>query len=308
MKKVGYGLAVLLLLGLIFSDGQRKVERLSSVNNSRQSQSNIWHRYFTTHHREDQWWLYTGPSSTNPLYDEIAVIEKLVKETIQKFAKTSPKTQEITKIFQKQFFTVLKGEQLMSPPGTTKKDYEIADIVFCFIPASEIKPTDLSTCRFDEDRTIYIYAIQWPEKFFPALLFHELGHALKIKMGLHGPQLIGSNEQMIEEVEMKSLGMELLNATTTNAFTQKLDAILNREKPKSLPSALGCINDDDLIALDRILNCEHAGRGLASVVTSYYLFGIAIQYTDWSKMNEKETQATKLTLFKEVDKILSTHN
>lgn len=264
----------------------------------------VFDDYMNGHATESAWWL--TDSTTNQfakMVDQIGRQKKVVAEALAQYRNVSSLTQQIAERFSNFSVSLAQGGHTMTITPDSKdsqvvKKLQQAKMEVCFVPRTE-KGTHPSSLYYKKEwEAVAIYGIEWPERVFPALLYHELGHGLASKESWPSstaPE--GSESYDSEEVQMHDLEDKVLNATTNGAYHAKLNAVLDRTKSKDWHEAVYGFTLQDLQELDELLGCTNAGSEVANIIAAQYQLSLGFRFIERSAMEKAEQDKAKLALY-----------
>lgn len=284
------GLAVLLGLSLAGAAWFRDRQKATEIQESSAPLKATWRQYLATtgHDHDSSWWLTTGGIA--PLPERIALLrreQRVVRQALEDYQSTSSLTRQIATVFDSFFVSIAKGGYTQTLVYTDPRDPELqelrqANVEICFVPRTE-QSLHPSSLYFRSDwNAVVVFGLNWPKKVLPALLYHELGHALAKRQGKPSAMATAGPESDAEEVQMHELEDTVLNAATNGAFHRQLDAMLARTKPKDWRQAVGGLTLGDLQTLDKLLGCDLAGTEVARVIVAQYPLSLGLRFINRS--------------------------
>lgn len=228
----------------------------------------------------DTWWFTTWPPQPEEFPATIArcdEIQQRITALVTTYRDVTPLTREIASAFPRfrvsvyyqgishQLLLVPNPEAALPPPDS----FEV-----CLIPLSEMTNDLRSTLLYRREwRAIMAAGFDWPDTAFAALLYHELGHALRHRQS--APSAFAELHEDLyadEENEMYWLEAEVINAATYGAFFSTLDDVIKRQPPGAGYQAviLG-LRLDDFRRIDELLGGPKVTAGVANLLQYEYL-------------------------------------
>ncbi len=294
------GVVILIIIAVVvigYSTWQNQ-QREAAIQR-RETASEISKQYFSLH-RDSSWWLALPPQAPDKILIEIASLkEKQIATIINRFADVSPATNSIAKMFphfRVSYSTGNSSIQMMMDDPKIPDQPEGFEI--CFYARQEQNQYPASLYYRREWQAVMIAAISWPDKVLPAMLYHELGHALSDRKNRPSANATDDSDSWIgEEVEMHTVEADVLNAACAGQYYAQLDAILKRSEANSPEEAVFKLTIDDLTALDQLLGCEKGGPELASVLLAEHWLILGFRYIDRT-VPKDERQEAKIALYR----------
>lgn len=271
----------------------------SLINQRRAVARQVYEQYFTLH-QAGNWWLTVPPQQpTTELIDIAEWRQEHISNIVKRYADVSPATKAIAQAFSRFRVTYSTGGSSMQVMRNNPKvNDQPVGFEICFYARQELNQHPANLYYRREWKAMMVAAIVWPEKVFPALLFHELGHALADKEGRPSAGADDDSDSWIgEEVEMHTIEENVLNATSGARYHNEIDRILNRSNARSPEEASLSFTISDLKELDRILGCEKGGSEVASSMLAEYRLSLGFRYID-SALPERERQEAKIAFYR----------
>ncbi len=235
----------------------------------------------------DHWWFtaFPPPPEQPEQYaatvERVAAIEAKAHSLLQRYAGTTDLSQAIADAFPRLHVMVytqgmsvrltqaLTPEEALPPPNSLE---------LCIIPQHEIGAHPNLLYYKPEWKALMVAAVDWPDAVFAALLFHELGHALRHRQGAPSATAPPNSDAYVdEEVEMHELEAAVLIAASQGQFASSIKAVIARAAPVvDWPVALHQLELGDLRQLDQTIGADRAGQRVTSVMATQYLltFGL----------------------------------
>lgn len=144
-------------------------------------------------------------------------------------------------------------------------------------------------------KAVRMVALEIPEKFLAALLFHELYHAYVHRQGRDSATASAFSDTWIsEEVEAHELEHEVLNYATGGALNRLYERIAKRDG--DINGQLALISQSDLIEYDEMLGISGSGWGVGSPAIAQFYIG----YGMWA-LNRAPSDDSKMQLKRKID-------
>lgn len=256
----------------------------------------VLNQYLSGHQVPSVWWL--KDSSTDQLgkvAEQIAIRQALIGRTLKRYRYTSPLTKKIADKFSNFVVTLVQnGHTVSVTPGHSSEfasRIERGDLEICFVPQTEKDQHPSSLYYREEWEAVSIYGIDWPEKVFPGLLYHEMGHGLASKEGWASASASPGSEAYIrEEVQMHALEDQIMNLASGGSYHAALDKIIQRVRPKGWQEAVQGLTLADLRTLDTVLGCSKAGSEIASIICAQYMLSLGMWYIETGPKPQDKTQ------------------
>jgi hypothetical protein len=164
-------------------------------------------------------------------------------------------------------------------PVNGKVDWEkyLEGLEFCVIPKDEYERAKLPAMVFYRDkwRALMVLAIDMPEKFMTALVFHELGHALRHQQGRpSATATAGSDSYISEEVEMHALEDKILNYSSGGKLFTLYKKILARAKTKDPTKVASLIAKEDIATYEKLFDLDEVGPKVINLCYAQFLVGL----------------------------------
>lgn len=249
----------------------------------------------------DVWWLNRVPKDEE-LELTVASFEAAeahARALLGTHRNVSLLAREVADAFPAFFVSIFTSGASMnvSRAGATTLPTESLEI--CFIPREEFTFGHASLLYYREDwRAVMMAGISFPDSLRAAMLFHELGHALRHRaaggaVGARDPATYAA-----EEVEMHELGALILNAASGGAYFREVDAILDRApQPVQWKRAALAATRADLERLDRAIGCEHAGLAVSLITVAEHLTVAGFRAVDRTVRDERARREEKRSVY-----------
>lgn len=224
----------------------------------------------------DNWWIKTPPPPTMETKKLLDKKKDELLSTLQTHRHISAETEKIAARFNEFRLAVFIGGQAryllennMTPPlGTNGIDIG-------FFSEEDARRNLIYFVTWRPERNIItIPAISYPEKLRAALLFHELGHALRHNKNDHGNQATINTEEKVntEEIEMHQLGADILNKLCGGAYYGLIDEILSRHpQEKKFERIAASLTTQDRDAFDAMCGCRDTEAPRKMLASNYTL-------------------------------------
>jgi len=268
-------------------------------------------QYKLLHPEPANWWLESGDEAgqeRNMVRTAVALKEHgdVISVVLAKYRDTSELTRALDAAFPTRWITFQRGgisQSVFQDDGTASMGLPSLEI--CFVPRAERggQPSGLWYKR--EWNAVMVSAIDWPEKVFPAVLLHEMGHALFAKEKRPSSVAASDTDEFIsEEITMHGLEDQVLarangsyriyqQIVTLRLWTRLLDHV----GPVSWRDLLEKLAIDDLAELDKALGCTGCVREVAGVLFAQYLISLGVATID-SRTPEPDRQREKIALYR----------
>jgi hypothetical protein len=257
-----FPLVICILIGLafIFIAIAPKIN-LIKHEDPKQTLNKTLDHYFDSLPVKEDWWMGETLPANLEAADALAYAVTNVQLALENTKHTNPLTEEIAKTFP-QFVTSIyrQGISAITVRGHMTPEFLENKLEICFVSGREFRDDKLpAALYFREDwNAVMMAAVRWPEPFFSAVLFHELGHALRHKARSSSPE--DQTKWLAEEVEMHELEGEILNARTGGKYFEALDRIIAKNRScRDTHELLAEFRTKDLFELDRIIGLEKQG-------------------------------------------------
>lgn len=153
---------------------------------------------------------------------------------------------------------------------------------------------------------LMLAGMEWPDRVFPAIVLHELGHAhyaVEGRVSATAPPW--SDEYADEEIAMHELEADVLNAESGGAYFREIDMTTARHPVSHFYDALLTLTADDLKALDASVGATHAGAGVSGVLVAQHLTAVGLRYINARTKDETEKLRLKRELYRRVSAALA---
>jgi hypothetical protein len=248
----------------------------------------------------DDAWLIKNISPTDDFAD-VAMramdFEEQAKKALEQLRATTTLSSKVVESFKKIKIGVLTSKDgkliIIDDQDSTKIPH---DLLLCLIPKNLADDSYLSLASFDRDaKAIMIFALHYPEKLLPALIFHEMGHAYYLKLGKQSPGIESfSKKYCEEEVEMLDLGRAIVDKSTGGAFFRFTDELLRKVgKAKEPKDVLAHIELQDLIEFDGILEAKKCKSIISGLLVFEYIYNIGARYIENNFKKERDRKSKK---------------
>lgn len=150
-----------------------------------------------------------------------------------------------------------------------------------------------------EWRALMVVAINIPDSFLIALIYHELGHAHKHRIeNAASATADGLSDLWIsEEVEMHQVENQVLTLASNGQLAALYDKIAARAKSATPIVLLGNIQVQDFVEYDRIFGLTEAGPIMANVYLAQFYMGLGFHAID-QKVPETERTTAKIAFYR----------
>ena len=147
---------------------------------------------------------------------------------------------------------------------------------------------------------VMVTGVVIPDVFLAALLYHEMGHALRHQQGAPSATAPDNSDTWIgEEIEMHELEYEILNSATGGELSKLYDDILAR-RTSDTDSISRQVKITDLVRFDQMFNLEKAGQELVGVSMAQFEIGLRFRAVNTEKLNEDAKRKKKIGIYRQI--------
>ena len=266
--------------------------------------------YFQNKRPELSWW-FDGNFLSQKITREFSEREANLREVLNQYQDVSALTHRIRTAFSDVHITVYHNgvsvRMFKGSPSESLSEQLPVGIEVCVIPRNEIvRRNKFPSALYyrQEWGSVMMYGCDWSDKVLPALLYHELGHALyhQVDKAASATAPPGSDLYIKEEVEMHEMESEILNATTKGQYFALIDEILSRERAKNFRDAIIGISLNDIKRHDVILEIQNANFQITSLTMAEFLIAVGLR---WINQNREGSEKLKAELYRWVTTELS---
>ncbi len=256
----------------------------------------------------DRWWLTEVPSTENSEFIRVIVErERLITETLEHYKHVSPFAGNVHNHFKEFTVSIRLGDKESMTFVTKEKTANVGNVPeVCFVPQTVAKTLERDTpssLYWRSDWGLIMSGVEFPEKVFPGLLFHEAGHGTKHPVGNATVQYQpGTLEYFQEEVQMHELETLVIDTACKGKFVATIDAIIDRSKEKgtSWKKLVLGLEVKDFLALDEVVGAEKFGVEASDILFAEYLIAIGLRHIEKRSLPESEKVQLYKWLFDEV--------
>jgi len=230
-------------------------------------------RFLDSHPRNVTWRLTRRQAVESVSLDSTSRYRQEVLAVLEKYADTSPETEKIYATFKKFNVGVAVNTSLGPSFSIDEKSHPGGKVVIGFYPEEDAPYHPASFWYDAQSRTIMVAALDWPERVFGAMLYHELHHALRHVEGTathHLPS--GSPEWYWEEVEAHIIEAKLLDRATEGGYFATFESALRAVDKSSWKTAYRCLDRATLGQLDVMLASTDVDQRVAGTLLAQHLF------------------------------------
>lgn len=249
----------------------------------------------------DTWWLHHVPQEheLELTVTSLEAAEAHARTLLTQYRDVSPLAREIADAFPTFFISIFTNGASMSVSRTGATVPPAGGLEICFIPHQEFRHGHPSLLYYRESwHAVMMAGISFPDSLRAAMLFHELGHALRHRAAGGGVAARSPATYAFEEVEMHTLGSLILNAASGGAYFRGVDSILDRvPQPIDARRAALAVTRSDLELLDRAIGCEQAGFAVSLITVAEHLTVVAFRAIDRTFRDEAVRREEKRSVY-----------
>lgn len=252
----------------------------------------------------DNWWMRTtNPPATMEVKQLLENKKDEVLSTIRNRRGISMETERIAARFQEFRLNIFVNDKAMhlNEDGITPS-LGTNGIEISFVPEESARTIlRYSLSWWPSWNMIIMPAINYPEKIRTALLFHELGHALRHNKNDHGMLAATHTKEgvLIEEIEIYQLNADILNAISQGKYYRLIDEILSRHvHERRFERIITSLTPQDKDAFDAMFDCR--GTEVASkMIATQYITLIGFRHAEKNRLG----MSGKVAVFKKVEQL-----
>lgn len=164
---------------------------------------------------------------------------------------------------------------------------EATQFEVCVItPSQRGHPSLLPNCLYyrQDWRAVMADSVVWTDAFLAALMYHELGHALRhcVDRAASATAPDKSDAWIGEEVEMHQLEHQILDVAVQGRFTLLLDGIIDRlpqgePSPEFYQAMADEVTVEDWQAYDALFGLQGAGVRMTSIHTAQFMISLGFR-------------------------------
>jgi hypothetical protein len=247
-----------------------------------------------------KWWLQTYKMANfEDQFSKMESEKNKVSGLLQKYRDTNELTQKIYKRFDKLELSIFQnGISQILKRGKVGEDLNLG-LEVCFIPKDQIHYNHPNSLYFKQQwNALMIYAFKFPDLFYAAVLYHELGHALYFDEGKPSATApMFSRLYLDEEVDMTELESEILNVGSGGEYYSTIDALLEEYvSVDDFRELFSKVTVEDLIRIDRSLGLKRTSKEVRSNLGCQHFLALGFRYIDSLNLSEEEKRQRKIDL------------
>lgn len=243
---------------------------------------------------EDMWLLdeYNPEKNWDLVFSVTDTLDRRIRHVVEKYRTVSPFADTLAAAFRTYISTVAFRGYSARLTRTEAGAKQFADVEptgrtleVCFIPRVEMPHYPSPLYYRHEWGSLMVALVDWPDALFPAMLFHELGHAYAHRVQHRASATAPPSSELYvsEEVEMHDLETCVLDAATHGGFAALLDEIVRRAATDAHPAAvLAGIQFGDIAKLEQLCGATGSGPTVLSALHAQFVYAVGVRYIDAS--------------------------
>lgn len=239
----------------------------------------------------ESWWLENPQSAGDSEITDVArktdMETKKIENLLRSYRNASPLAEEMMSAILDNGFkpavSIFQGGHSLTLSTNNPGKATTKSIEFCFIPQGDDKTVAGNLYYWADWSSLMIKALNWPEKIYAALLYHELGHYYRHKITVSSSATAEylSTDWTREEVEMHELEAAVMNEASGGKFLRYIDSLTAKGKGATgLDKCLNNLKGKDFLALDKIMGCENCGLKIIGTLSAQYMFTVGFRYIE----------------------------
>ncbi len=155
-----------------------------------------------------------------------------------------------------------------------------------------------------EWKSVLVAAIDIPESFLGAFLYHELGHAKKDRVdhAASSMQETDTDLWVSEEVEMHTLEGEVLNRASGGQLFKLYEAIIARAGTDEVNKVLLTLAEKDMQEYERMFDLEGMGLVMYSYCLTQFVTGLSFAAVDHVANDATQRERLKIDAYRFIAK------
>lgn len=312
------GMLVVTALLLLISKGTSNkpikasspVQQVTSTQTVQNPYDRVVEEYFKIHGHADEYWLF----GNEEFKEQIARTKKWgenAEQLLSKYVGVSVLAREIRERFTSlhisefrdgiavtNFISNEEAEEHVENPGSERK-LEVS--IVPIIQRQKYQGTFPSNLYYrSEWGAVMVTGVVIPDVFLAALLYHEMGHALRHRQGAPSSTAPANSDIWIwEEIEMHELEHHVLDSAVGGQLSKLYDEILAR-RSSDTDLISRHVKIDDLIRFDQMFNLEKTGRELVGVYLAQFETGLRLRAVNIQKLDEGSKRKKKIEVYRQI--------
>ncbi len=253
---------------------------------------------------EGIWWLRTRVSVesldkklTDPLRDNITTV-------FNHYGNLTPETGQVKKAYSD--FNVGVAINTPQGPGVSidTLSHPNGRVTVVFFPQEDV-PYHPSALWYDKtNNTVFVAAVVWPETVFPAVLIHELYHALQAEQGAASASApTDSPEYMAEEVAAHNLEAKVMDHATGGEYFKLMDGFLAERGISDWKEAYKALTKENLMKLDAVFKTSDAGINVLTALVAQHIYVAGMRSIEQSIIDKSERLAAMIEYYQHTRRI-----